>query len=139
MSSTLTSSVNNNLKYVIILSVVALFFLFNSNNVLTKDNIIVHVTVPSKEVATKIARTLLNKKLAACVNVIPGILSFYTWKDKVNEDSELLLEIKTKTKLFDSLAKVVQTIHPYDVPEVIAISMERASKSYAEWLEKNTI
>ena len=119
-----------------------MLFLFNSNNILTKANpdfIIVHVTVPSKEVATKIAQTLLDKRLAACVNVMPGILSFYTWNGKINEDSELLLEIKTKTKLFDSLSKLVQTIHPYDVPEVIAIPMERASKTYTAWLKESTV
>jgi periplasmic divalent cation tolerance protein len=143
MSTASTSSIHNhNFKYAIVLSIVTLLLLFNSNNILTKatpEFIIVHVTVPSKEVAKTIAQALLYKKLAACVNIMPNILTFYAWKGKINEDSELLLEIKTKAKLFDSLSKTVQTIHPYDVPEVIAIPIERASKPYTAWLEKNTL
>ena len=82
---------------------------------------------------------MLNNKLAACVNIIPGVSSFYTWKNKINEDAELLLEIKTKSRLFNSLEEIVVKNHPYDVPEVIAFPMQFVSKSYGAWIEEHTL
>ena len=110
----------------------------NSNKE-TTNFIIVHVTVPSKTAGEKIANVLLNNKLAACVNIIPGVSSFYTWKNKINEDAELLLEIKTKSRLFNSLEEIVTKNHPYDVPEVIAFPMQFVSKSYGAWIEEHTL
>ena len=110
----------------------------NSNKE-TTNFIIVHVTVPSKTAGEKIANVLLNNKLAACVNIIPGVSSFYTWKNKINEDAELLLEIKTKSRLFNSLEEIVVKNHPYDVPEVIAFPMQFVSKSYGAWIEEHTL
>ena len=110
----------------------------NSNKE-TTNFIIVHVTVPSKTAGEKIANVLLNNKLAACVNIIPGVSSFYTWKNKINEDAELLLEIKTKSRLFNSLEEIVINNHPYDVPEVIAFPMQFVSKSYGAWIEEHTL
>ena len=110
----------------------------NSNKE-TTNFIIVHVTVPSKIAGEKIANVLLNNKLAACVNIIPGVSSFYTWKNKINEDAELLLEIKTKSRLFNSLEEIVVKNHPYDVPEVIAFPMQFVSKSYGAWIEEHTL
>ena len=110
----------------------------NSNKE-TTNFIIVHVTVPSKTAGEKIANVLLNNKLAACVNIIPGVSSFYTWKNKINEDAELLLEIKTKSRLFNSLEEIVVKNHPYDVPEIAEINVNSMNKPYLDWLTDSTI
>ena len=95
--------------------------------------------MPSKTAGEKIANVLLNNKLAACVNIIPGVSSFYTWKNKINEDAELLLDIKTKSRLYNSLEEIVVKNHPYDVPEVIAFPMQFVSKSYGAWIEEHSL
>ena len=98
----------------------------------------VFVTVPSIEVGKKIASGLVSKKLAACVNIIPQITSIYEWEGKINEDSELLLMIKTQTHLFEDLSKFVKENHPYDVPEVIGLSIDQGSQSYLDWIKQVT-
>ncbi|KAL5012646.1 hypothetical protein ScPMuIL_011197 [Solemya velum] len=78
------------------------------------------VTVPDMTVAKKLAGGLVKSKLAACVNIIPGITSVYEWEEEINEDSELLLMIKTSTEKVPELSKYVRENHPYDVAEVIS-------------------
>lgn len=112
----------------------------NYSNVQTKgktDFLVVHVTVPSEELGSDIASSLLMERLAACVNIIPSVKSVYRWKGKINKDSELMLEIKTKSDLFDSLVTAVKAKHPYEVPEVIAFPMQHVSESYGKWLSEN--
>ena len=99
--------------------------------------LVVHVTVPSEEVGSEIASVLLKERLAACINIIPGVKSVYRWKGKINKDSEFMLEIKTKSDLFDSLVTAVKATHPYEVPEVIAFPMQYVSESYSKWLAEN--
>ncbi|KHJ40468.1 hypothetical protein D918_09514 [Trichuris suis] len=95
---------------------------------------VAYVTVPNEEVAKKLARSLVEKKLAACVNVIPGLKSIYEWKGAIEEDSELLLMIKTRTSMIEELSAYVRANHPYSVAEVIALpcfgQMDDADSEY---------
>lgn len=97
---------------------------------------ICYVTTPNQESAKKIARELITNKLAACVNIIPGIQSIYEWDGKINEDLEILLMIKTTTELVDDLSKFVRENHPYSVAEVISVKIENGNPPYLDWLEK---
>ncbi|GBG63721.1 hypothetical protein CBR_g39263 [Chara braunii] len=99
---------------------------------------VVYVTVPNKEVGEKLARGLVEKRLAACVNILPGVESFYTWEGKMEKESELLLIIKTRVGLFEDVEKYVVLNHPYDVPELIALPIVQGSAKYVRWLGEST-
>jgi len=92
------------------------------------------VTVPNQEVAEKIASGLVSSKLAACVNIIPGLTSVYEWEGKIEKDTELLLMIKTRTERVDELSAWVKDNHPYDVCEVISTKIENGNPPYLKWL-----
>ncbi|XP_050527492.1 protein CutA homolog isoform X2 [Daktulosphaira vitifoliae] len=81
---------------------------------------IAYVTAPSVDIAKNLARGIITQKLAACVNIIPSITSIYEWDDKINEDSEILMLIKTSTSKVDELTQYIKSKHPYDVCEVIS-------------------
>lgn len=98
----------------------------------------VYVTVPSREVGHKLAAGLVEAKLAACVNIIPGVESVYWWEGKVNTDSELLLMIKTRQTLVPQLTAWVKGNHPYDECEVISVPITGGSASYLKWLFDST-
>lgn len=101
-------------------------------------HIIVVITVPSREVGQQIAETLLENKLVACVNIIPGISSIYHWQGAIEQDDEMLLIAKTRAALFDRLATTVKRVHPYDVPEVIAMPIVAGSNEYLAWIDMET-
>lgn len=96
----------------------------------------VFVTAPDEIIAKKIAHGLVEQKLAACVNIIPQITSIYSWEGKINEDSEILLMIKTRASRVDDLSKFVRENHPYSVAEVIAVNIENGNPPYLEWISK---
>lgn len=98
---------------------------------------IAFITVPDEETAVKIAQTLIEKKLAPCVNLIPALRSIYMWEGKLCDDKELLLIVKTKTTLQEELKSTVESIHPYDVPEVIFIDIQDGLPSYLNWIDEN--
>ena len=102
------------------------------------DQVVVFITVPSREVAQQIANLLVESNLAACVNIIPGISSIYQWQGEVEQDSELLLVAKTQRALFDQLVAAVVKNHPYDVPEVIALPIVAGSEEYLTWIRNET-
>lgn len=97
------------------------------------------VTVDKKELADKIARTLVEEKLAACVNIIPSLKSIYRWQGKIEEAQELLLIIKTKTILAKDVITIVKSIHSYSVPEIIFIDIIEGNNDYLNWLSANTL
>jgi periplasmic divalent cation tolerance protein len=104
-----------------------------------RDVIVVFITAPSREVAHQIATGLLEKKLAACVNVVPAIQSIYSWQGAVCADDEVLLIVKSRAALFDEkLLPAVQDMHPYDVPEIIALPVVMGSQSYLDWVGDET-
>uniref|UniRef100_A0A914CYP5 G-protein coupled receptors family 1 profile domain-containing protein n=2 Tax=Acrobeloides nanus TaxID=290746 RepID=A0A914CYP5_9BILA len=96
---------------------------------------VVYVTVPSIEVGKKIAHEVVKSRLAACVNIVPGVTSIYEWKGKLEEDNELLLIIKTKSDQLENLKSSIVKIHPYEVPEFISLPIETGSDPYLKWIE----
>ena len=96
------------------------------------------MTVPSKEESEKISRSLVEKDLAACVNIIPSVQSVYKWEGEINTDNELLLVIKGRTDNLEALEKEVLQLHSYDTPEVISFSIEKGNKEYLNWMS-NTL
>ena len=96
--------------------------------------LVVLVTTPTKEVGEEIAQKLVASKLAACVNLLPGITSIYDWEDQIHQDTEILLIIKTRATCFEALSETVQKIHPYDVPEIVALPITSGSKNYLDWI-----
>ncbi len=101
--------------------------------------VVVLITVPSQEVGEKIATGLVEKQLAACVNILPEINSIYAWKGDIHSDQEVLLVVKTRAELFEGqLVPAVQAMHPYQVPEVIALPVVMGLGSYLDWIEQET-
>jgi periplasmic divalent cation tolerance protein len=100
--------------------------------------IVVLCTVPDEATAERLAHGLVEGGLAACVNAIGGVKSFYRWEGKILVDSELQLIIKTRRGRFDDLAAWVRANHPYEVPEIVAIPAERVSNEYLAWAVEQT-
>ncbi len=100
--------------------------------------VVVLVTAPSREVARQIADTLLEKKLVACVNIVAPIESLYTWRGERCTDEEVLLLIKTRANLFtEQLVPAIKAIHPYEVPEIIALPIVAGSGDYLAWIDES--
>jgi periplasmic divalent cation tolerance protein len=102
------------------------------------DALVVLVTTPSPERAAEIARTVVEERLAACGNVVPGLRSIYRWEGKVQDDAEALLVLKTTRARFEALRDRVLALHPYAVPEVIALTVEAGSAAYLAWIAGET-
>ena len=96
--------------------------------------LLVLCTCPNQDVAEEIATLLLERRLAACVNRIPGVESLYRWEGKVERDQEQLLLIKTTPDAYGDLERLVLETHPYDVPEVIAVRVDEGSLRYLDWI-----
>jgi periplasmic divalent cation tolerance protein len=100
--------------------------------------ILVLITAPSPETSQQIASALVSQKLAACVNILPGIRSLYAWKGALQQDDEHLLIVKSRLELFDALQTAVREIHPYEVPEIIALPVVAGAQSYLDWWQAET-
>ncbi len=103
------------------------------------EGIVVLMTAGSAESAEKIARALVEERLAACVNVVPGIRSIYRWQGSVADDAEWLLVAKTARSCFAALEARVRALHSYEVPEVIAIEIVEGSAPYLDWLLRESV
>jgi len=103
------------------------------------DYIIVLTTCNSSEMASSIADSLVSQKLAACVNVIKGVESVYQWQGKIERDNEILLIVKTRQSLFSQVEQVIQELHDYELPEIIAVSIETGEKNYLNWIQSATL
>jgi len=101
-----------------------------------KDYIQVFTTTESKEDAEKISREVLGKRLAACTQIIGPIKSIYWWKEKIEEAEEWLCIMKSLNDLYEQLEKVIKEIHPYEVPEILALPVVAGNQGYLEWLNK---
>jgi len=98
---------------------------------------VVFISVPRDE-ANKLARTLVEKRLAACINIVPKIESFFWWDDAVQKDEEALLIAKTTRQRIDELMRYVQANHPYEFPEVISLPLSEGLPDYVAWIKKET-
>ena len=98
------------------------------------DKVIVFVTCANAEEAAKIARALVNQRLAACVNISSPIRSIYRWQGKLSDDQEVMLVIKTARPLFDRVRRLVEKLHSYQVPEVVCLPIIDAAPNYLNWL-----
>jgi periplasmic divalent cation tolerance protein len=102
------------------------------------EKVAVFVTAPDEENAARIGRALVDERLAACANIIRGIRSIYIWKEEIFDEPECLLLIKTVADNFTPIEKRVRELHPYEVPEIVAVRISEGSKPYLDWIEKNT-
>lgn len=101
--------------------------------------IVILITAPSLEIGKQIARRLVEQNLAACVNIISPVRSIYRWEGQIHEDEETLLIVKSRAELFvDHVIPAVKAIHPYQVPEIIALPIQSGLDAYLEWLQKET-
>lgn len=101
-------------------------------------HILVLSTCPGSISSKKIAQELVTEKLAACVNVIPGVQSFFSWVGKVDTANEYMLVIKTTRECYPALEKKIKKIHPYELPEIIAVPIDTGFAGYLDWITKNS-
>jgi periplasmic divalent cation tolerance protein len=92
-------------------------------------------TCPDAEVADKLAGALITQKLAACVNILPGVRSVYEWQGEVEISQEQLLLIKSHQDRYAAIETTLQSLHPYQLPEIIAVAIENGSPDYLKWID----
>lgn len=100
--------------------------------------IVIFVTASSLDEARKIGQTLVEEGLAACCNIIQPIESIFKWQGKLNIEHEVLMIFKTREEKFDTVEKRIKQLHSYEVPEIIAMPITHGSKSYLDWVKKET-
>lgn len=98
------------------------------------EPVIVLTTVPSAEVGERLGRALIDRTLAACVNVLPPMTSLYRWKGAVQRDVECQLVIKTDQSRVDAVREVVRECHPYELPEFLVVAVDRGDPAYLAWV-----
>jgi periplasmic divalent cation tolerance protein len=117
-----------------------IFRAVNPENPMGKQNtpLLVLTTCPGSITAKKIANELVQEKLAACVQVIPGIQSFFRWVGKVDHSEEILLIIKTTSDRYSQLEGRIIALHPYELPEIVTLPINGGLEGYLKWIETNT-
>jgi periplasmic divalent cation tolerance protein len=100
--------------------------------------IVVLMTAPDADVASRIAGTLVDEGLVACVNILPGLRSIYRWEGKVCDEAEVLCLLKTRLDLYPVLRERIAALHPYQVPEIIALPLVAGSPAYLDWVTQST-
>ena len=101
------------------------------------DKLLVLTTAGSEAEANKIAQALVERRLAACVNILPRVQSVYRWKDKVERSEEFLLFIKSKRALAPELQAAIGELHSYELPEQLAVTIENGSAAYLQWIDES--
>ncbi len=102
------------------------------------DAIVVLITAASREEAGRIARRLVEDRLAACVNILPQVQSLFIWEQKLSQEDEVLLVVKSRRARFEQLAAAVKQLHSYSVPEIIALPIVVGSTDYLRWVSEST-
>ncbi len=102
------------------------------------DYTFVYITAPTREEAEKIGRVLVNERLAACVNIIPGMRSIYHWQGKVEQAQEVVVIAKTRAALFEKLAKRVRDLHSYTCPCIISLPISAGEPTFLNWINEYT-
>lgn len=100
------------------------------------ERLVVFITVSGEEEGRKIARLLVGERMAACVNILPGVDSVFWWKGKIDSEQESLLIVKTKAALFPEVVDLVKSAHSYEVPEIVAMPIVAGNEDYLEWLDQ---
>ena len=100
---------------------------------------IVLTTTPDRGVAQNIARALIERRLAACVNILAGCESVYRWRGQIETASEVPLMIKTRAAIYDDVEAAIRSLHPYELPEIVAVSVERGLPAYLDWVSAETV
>lgn len=96
--------------------------------------VIVLITTANKKEAANIAQSLLNQRLIACANIVGPVSSLFWWKEKISQEEEYLVLMKTSADVFENLAATIRQLHSYEVPEIIAVPITNGEQSYLEWL-----
>jgi periplasmic divalent cation tolerance protein len=104
---------------------------------MSNQRLIVLCTVPDHESATALAEAVVGEGLAACVNILPGVTSVYRWQGKVESGDELLLLIKTSEQTYAALEDRIAGLHPYELPEIIAVPIEAGLHDYLNWIDES--
>lgn len=99
-------------------------------------DIVVFITTANAEEAQRIADVLLNKRKAACINIVPGVSSLFWWQGKLDSAAESLLIVKTRASVLSQVVNLVKQHHSYDVPEVIALPIVGGNQDYLEWMDR---
>lgn len=102
------------------------------------DTLIVFVTCPDAETAVNLARSLVEERLVACGNVVTGLRSIYRWQGRVHDENEVLLLLKTTSHRYPALEARIRALHPYQVPEVLAVSPTCGLAAYLTWVDDET-
>ena len=105
---------------------------------MSENHIVMLCTAPDQGTADDIARSLVEEKLAACVNLVPNLVSIYRWEGKLQETAECLLIIKTVASRFDAVRQAINMTHPAAVPEIIAMPITAGSDTYLKWVTEST-
>lgn len=100
--------------------------------------ILVYITVGDQAEADSIARTIVQERLAACANILPGMKSVYHWQGKIETATETVVLFKTRTEFFDKLAARIKTLHSYDTPCIAAMPLAHVEQSYLAWIMNET-
>lgn len=100
------------------------------------DKIVVLVTVPDQKTAETIANKLLKARLIACAQILPGLQSIYEWEGKVERSQEWLVILKSRSDAFETLAAKIRALHPYKVPQIVALPIERGHLPYLQWMDE---
>ncbi len=103
------------------------------------ESLVVLVTASEMETAARIGRTLVEERLAACANLVPGLRSIYRWQDAIHDDAEALLIIKTTAACLERLTARVTELHPYETPEVLALPVAGGAAAYLAWLGQQVL
>lgn len=98
--------------------------------------VVVTTSIDNEETAHKIAKLVLENRLAACAQILPPVTSLYWWKGKIASDKEYLLSMKSDRTLFDRLVNVIRSVHSYEVPEIVATGVIEMDMEYASWMKK---
>ena len=105
---------------------------------MSDEAIIVYTTVADHEAANGLAELLVERRLAACVHLVSGIKSVYRWRGKLERDDEVQLVIKSEAGRFDAIEALLREHHPYELPEIVAVRVDRGSQQYLDWIASQT-
>jgi periplasmic divalent cation tolerance protein len=106
---------------------------------MASEHRVVLCTVPNEDVALSLARTLVDERLVACVNIVPGLRSIYRYQGVIEDEHELLLVLKTGAARYPQLERRIRELHPYQVCEVIGLDVAAGSQPYLDWLTQETL